>query len=193
MARDLPAGYTTALATNVPQNLAVLVELYWADSVTYLWSGYGDLVYDSKTFLGIGQLGKISKISESSGVQADGVELELVGIPAAMVSTVLSEARQGKSVIIHQALFDSNWENILVVENVFKGFLDVPVINKSVTEAKITCKAENRLIELQRNRVRRYTDQDHKELFPSDPSLEFVAGLQEKDFRWGTKSRIDID
>lgn len=192
MARELPSGYATGLATNPVQNLAVLCELHWADQITYLWTGTRDFVYDSNTYLGIGQLGKISKISESSGVQADGIELELVGIPSAMVSTVLSEARQGKSVKIHQVLFDADWANPIVVENVFKGFLDVPIINKSVTEAKITVKAENRLIELQRNRVRRYTDQDQKELFPGNPSLEFVAALQDKDLRWGTTERGDF-
>ena len=188
MARSLPAGYNAALTTN-PIRIGVLVDIHWANTVTYVWSGYGDMVYEGNTYLGVGQLGSISTVSESGSIQADGIEIGLTGIPASMVSTVLTEARQGKTVSIHQALFDEDWALIDVYENVFKGILDVPVINKSAKNASIVVKAENRLIELQKTRVRRYTDQDQKDMYPNDPGLEFVAGLQDVEIRWGLDER----
>jgi hypothetical protein len=52
----------------------------------------------------------------------------------------------------------------------------------------LTITAESRLIDMNRARERRFTDADQQQLYPGDLGLQYVAGLQDKEFPWG---RVD--
>ena len=99
---------------------------------------------------------------ETGNIEANGITLSLSGIQTALISATLNDARQGKEVSCHLALFDSSDTLIDVADDVFKGFLDVPTISKGRPNSSISITAENRLIELQKSRERRYTDQDQQ-------------------------------
>jgi hypothetical protein len=71
---------------------------------------------------------------------------------------------------------------------VFSGFMDTMVINDGGETATIQVTVENRLIEFERTRVRRYTAEDQKIDFPTDKGLEFVAEMEEKEIVWGRAS-----
>jgi len=49
----------------------------------------------------------------------------------------------------------------------------------------IELKVENKLIDLERARVRRYTSGYQKSKFPNDKGLDFVEDLQDKEIVWG--------
>jgi hypothetical protein len=68
---------------------------------------------------------------------------------------------------------------------VFSGFMDTMVINDSAATAAIQIAVENRLIEFERTRIRRYTAEDQKIDYPNDKGLEFVAEMAEKEIVWG--------
>jgi hypothetical protein len=68
---------------------------------------------------------------------------------------------------------------------IFSGFMDTMVINDSSETATIQVAVENRLIEFERTRVRRYTAEDQKIDYPNDKGLEFVAEMAEKEIVWG--------
>ena len=68
---------------------------------------------------------------------------------------------------------------------VFSGFMDTMVINDGAETATIQVTVENRLIEFERTRGRRYTAEDQKIDYPNDKGLEFVAEMQEKEIVWG--------
>lgn len=184
MARDVSASFITAAEDDVIYP-ALLVDIELESSTLYLWTGVGDLVYNSNTYLGAGELAGVSDITETDATQANGIELSLAGIPTSLVSAMLQDTRQGKQVACHLALFDSSATLIDVADDVFKGFLDVPTINKGSPTSSITITAENRLIELKKSRERRYTDQDQQELFAGDVGLEYVVSLQDKEIKWG--------
>jgi len=59
------------------------------------------------------------------------------------------------------------------------------VINDGSETATIQVTVENRLIEFERTRVRRYTAEDQKIDYPNDKGLEFVAEMAEKEIVWG--------
>ena len=184
MARNVSASFSGA-ADDAVIYPALLVDISLADSTIYLWTGYGDFVYNSNTYQGVGHLGGVSEVTETTNVEANGITLTLTGIPSSLIATALNDARQGKTVSCHLALFDSSETLVDVADDVFKGFLDVPTINKGSPNSSISITAENRLIELQKSRERRYTDQDQRDLFPGDVGLEFVAGLQDVEIKWG--------
>ena len=44
---------------------------------------------------------------------------------------------------------------------------------------------ENKLIDLKRSKVRRYTSEDQEQEYPSDLGLDFVPSLQDMELIWG--------
>jgi hypothetical protein len=69
----------------------------------------------------------------------------------------------------------------------FSGRLDVPVIDEAGDTATISISYESRLADLDRPRIRRYTDQDQRAEYPNDGGLRYIAGLQDKQVTWGAK------
>ena len=64
--------------------------------------------------------------------------------------------------------------------------MDVMTIEDAGDTANISLSAESRLIDLERARVRRYTNNDQQNQFAGDTSLRFVADLQDKEIAWGS-------
>lgn len=79
MSRNLDGSLSAALSNKVIAPV-ILAALTLNSGVLYIWSGVGNLVYAGNTYLGVGMLGKISPISEGSGVTADGMSITLSGI-----------------------------------------------------------------------------------------------------------------
>lgn len=67
-----------------------------SESFLRLWSGLGDISWNSTTWTGAGQLLSISPLEESAEVKAVGFNVELSGLPQSILSTALANVRQGK-------------------------------------------------------------------------------------------------
>lgn len=68
----------------------------------------------------------------------------------------------------------------------FEGTMDRMVLTDRGDEASVAIFCESRLISLENNNVRRYTPEDQKIDYPNDLGLDFVAGLQNAEIRWGS-------
>lgn len=68
---------------------------------------------------------------------------------------------------------------------VFAGRMDTMRLQDTGETTTVTVSCESRLIDLERARERRYTDEDQKELYPDDRGFEYVADLQDKEVLWG--------
>lgn len=79
MSRNLDTSLAAALSKSLIQPV-ILAMLTLTSGPIYVWSGVGNLVFGGNTYLGVGQLGRISAISEGSGVSAEGMSLTLGGI-----------------------------------------------------------------------------------------------------------------
>ena len=58
-------------------------------------------------------------------------------------------------------------------------------INEGTDTSTITVKVESKLLELERQRVLRYTSAIQKSLYSGDKGFDFVDQLQDKKFIWG--------
>lgn len=158
-----------------------------------VWTGVGDYVLDGHTFTGIGTLGGVEPIKETKKVSANGISLTLSGIPEAVVSMVLSERYRGRPVTLWLALFSPTDGSLIASPTIlFGGLCDTMALSDSGDTSTLTITCESRLIDLQRTRIRRYTDEDQKAAFPGDRGLEFVAGLQNKEVLWGTQASTGL-
>jgi len=182
MSRDLTTAVENIVDSAEVQPF-LLFEGEFASGYIRAWSGYGDLSWDSKTWVGTGTLLSISNVQETSDGSAQGVTATLSGIPASLVSLALSDVRQGDSGKVWIGFLDSG----VVADPVllFEGRLDVPVINESGETASISISYESRLIDLQRQREHLYTNEDQQGLFAGDLGCQFVPSIQEITLNWG--------
>jgi hypothetical protein len=150
-----------------------------------LWTGVGSLSWDSQTWTGGGHLLKISPIKESSGVQAIGWEITLSGMPTDKVSLAMQNGRQGYAGSLWMGCLDATGAVIADPYLLASGFFEAFVISDDGDSCIITAKYEGRLIDLERPREWRYTDEHQQRFYPGDKGFEYVQRLQDGQFLMG--------
>ena len=165
--------------------LIVLVTCAFDSGDLNLWNGIGTLTVGSVDYVGAGTLLNIGEIAESSELQANGITVTLSGITDPLLAKARDEDYQGRELTVKLGAMDAANAVITSPVTVFSGFMDTMVINDSSETATIQVNVENRLIEFERTRIRRFTAEDQKIDYPSDKGLEFVAEMAEKEIVWG--------
>jgi hypothetical protein len=161
----------------------------------YLWTGYGTLTYNGVGYLGLGTLGTISPVQETTDLAARGITMQLSGVPTAMVYDALTEDYQGRACSIMFGALSTTAGLVASPITIFSGRMDVMQISDDGQSSQITMTAENKLIDFKRTREVRYTNEDQQTLFPTyasitlpDLGLEFVNAIQEKTIYWGNQN-----
>jgi hypothetical protein len=170
----------------------ILVEAEFDSSPLYLWNGIGSLTYSSKQYVGAGNLLSISSVSENVELRASGITVQLSGISDPLLDKAKTEDYQGRELLVKLGGFDSNDNVISSPTVIFSGFMDTMTITEGGETGTIAVTVENRLIEFEKTRVRRYTDNDQRIEYPSDDGLEYVSQIQEKAIVWGDKDANPI-
>jgi hypothetical protein len=187
MSRTLTSGMQTASEASLVRPF-FLIDLEFTSGSVYLWTGHGDLSWNSNTYIGAGDIMELSAFDETTDLGAAGASVTLTGIKSSLVTKARDENYQGRPIHIRLGAFDSTASIITDPVIVFTGFMDIMTINEAAEVSTIQVSAENRLIQIERRNERRYTDNDHKIDFPNDKGFEFVATIQEKEIVWGRKS-----
>ena len=179
-------------------------------NVLRLWTGVGTLVLNDFTqWFGTGNLLGISSVEETAEMAVKGATLTLSGVPSEVLSLALSQPYQGRvcnlyfgtlsesGAITQQDgayVLQQDGSKILVqtgdagFNNIFSGYMDQMNIEDSAETCTIELKVENKLIDLERARVARYTSGYQKSVYPNDKGLDFVESLQDKKISWGRSS-----
>lgn len=180
------------------------------DRVLRLWTGFGTLVYNGQDYYGTGNLLDISSVEESTEIGAKGATLTLSGVPSEVISLALTEAYQGRTCNIHFGLIQKGslelessqevlqdyikledggkitLERVIVdLTQLFTGYMDQMSIDEGPDTSTVQLKVENKLIDLERARVGRFTSQHQKSIYPEDKGLDFVESLQDTTLNWG--------
>lgn len=184
MSRTLSSGVQSAIVAAEVQPV-ILFEAEFASGWLRIWSGFGDLSWSSETWTGAGTLFSVSSVEETADTSAKGITVTLSGIPADMISLVLSDIRQGKSGKVYLGFLNSSGAIISDPVLAFEGRLDIPALQEEAESATISISYESRLIDLQRTRESRYTNEDQQRAYPGDVAFEFVPNLQEIQINWG--------
>jgi hypothetical protein len=162
--------------------------LAWLDFVSgtkRLWSGIGNLIWDGQTWEGTGDFGRVSSIEETIELRAAGMALQLSGVDTDDLTEVIAEPIQGRRAKVYIGFRDANFQLVSDPIVIFDGRMDTIEIVDGGSTATITMNVENRLRDLDRARVRRYTDACQQSRYPGDKGLEYVPSLQEIDIPWG--------
>ena len=158
------------------------------DRNLYLWSGFGDLTFNGKNYLGVGNLLSISAVDESTDLTATGASIVLSGIQSPLLAIARDEDYQGRPITIYLGALDDTGDLIASPTVLFSGFMDVMTIAETGETSTISVTAENKLIAFDRSYVRRYTAEDQKIDYPNDMGFEFVAKIADQEIIWGRAS-----
>lgn len=184
--RGLVAGFQTATeAASI--NLILMAQFEFPSGDVNVWTGYGNLVYAGDTYVGVGDLGNVGTVEEALEVAAKSMIFSLSGIPSALIALALTDNYQGRPARLFIGALDSSGAIIADPYEVFSGRMDVIEVQDGGDTATFNLTAESRLIDLNRSRERRYTDEDQRIDYPTDEGLKFIAGLQDKTLYWGQK------
>ena len=208
MSRDLSTATIDSLSDDVVYPFFA-VELQFDDNTIRMWTGQGTLVLqDATQWVGLGQLLDISSIEETSEMAVKGATISLSGIPSNLLSLALSEPYQGRVAKIYFGTLSRG--NILLesgsyillqdgsrievetgergFNELFSGYMDQMNIEEGGDTSTIQLAVENKLIDLERARVARYTSGYQKSVYPLDLGMDFIEDLQDKKIPWGRKA-----
>jgi hypothetical protein len=189
MSRTITPAVLAELAAGVVRP-AIFVESQFPSGYLRLWSGLGEITWGGRTWAGAGTLLNVGAIEETTDVVATGTTVTLSGIPTDLVSLCISDARQGLPGQIYLGFLTAAGAVIAEPVMAFAGRLDVPTIMDGADRCEIQITYESRLIDLNRAREWRYTHESQQQISPGDRGFEYVAGLQEREIRWGLGQSI---
>jgi hypothetical protein len=206
MSRDLDPSTIKAISQEVVRPFFAVELKFDGDETLRMWTGQGTLVLDDGTqWIGAGNLLDISSIEETAEMAVKGATITLSGVPSEVLSLALSEPYQGRVCNIYFGTFSSGsllkeTGNYILLQDgsrinvetgekgfnqLFSGYMDQMNIDDSAETSTIELKVENRLIDLERARVARYTKYYQKSVYPNDDGLNFVEDLQNRKVPWG--------
>ena len=184
MTRNASPEFLNALTEELVRP-CIFFEGVFASGTVRLWSGIGEIEWNSQTWLGAGVLMGVGSVEETTEVIANGTSVSLSGVPLDLVQVAIEEARQGLPGRVWVGLLTDDWQIIASPTLVFSGRLDVPQISDGADSCTVTISYESRLLDLTVAREWRYTDQSQKTLYPTDRGFEFVTSIQDKEITWG--------
>ena len=208
MTRSLPTTITDALDDSVVYPFFGVELNFDGDNVLRLWTGVGTLTLEGVAWTGAGTLLNVSSFEETTERAAKGATLSLTGIPSEVVSLALSTPYQGRTCKIYFGMFakgslQKESTNFILLEDgsrieledratglteIFAGYMDQMDIEELPETSTIHLKVENKLVDLERARVARYSSSYQKSIYPTDFGLDLVESIQDKEIVWGRDS-----
>jgi hypothetical protein len=183
MTRDV---HTNALAAAASEAVTAvtLVELQFGAGTLYANNSPVNIPYGGNTYLGVGKLGAIAEIEESTDTAASTMTLSLVGIDTTLVSAALNEDYKNREAIISTAFLNAQDAVLGAPAVVFRGRMDSMALEIGDV-ANISLSIVNRLSDWERTRNGRYTNEEQQSNYPGDKGLEFMVQAVEKELFWG--------
>lgn len=169
---------------------AGFVVLEFDSDPVYVWTGTRSLTATlpteaEHTYLGIGALGSIDGISETSNRSVNGVKLQMAGIGNDLLANALGQDYQGRVAKIWLAYLDSDEVIIADPLLLFAGQMDVMSLVDGDKVGAIEVQCESRDALLNRSSESLFTDEEQQRVYPGDLGLEFVLPLQGTTLAWG--------
>lgn len=157
---------------------------YTGENAVYVWTGLGTTTIDSKNYTGVGELIQISLVNETGEIAAKGASITLSGIPNdsdLSLGLALTEPYQGR---IGKLYFGVMGTKTAYTE-IFTGYMDEMNISEGPESSTIELTLENKLLDLERPRIARYSSQYQRSKYPTDGSLDYVENMMTKTVAWG--------
>lgn len=177
LTRDIDPDTITAFAQPAFYHV-VLVWLDWPETAVRVHSGVGDIVWDGRTWTGIGHFGEINIPEEIEGLASQSADLRLIGAPDEL-DAYLDAPIRNRDAAIYFGATTKPGGNVLIGNpfEVFVGYMDAlrEVVEISASEMRRDVVLQVANGPSQRSYVETFhTDEDQKRRFPTDTAGRFV-------------------
>lgn len=170
------------------QQPAVFIELTFASSTLYLWTGSGSKSWNGHTWLGAGAMLGFSLIEDASNTEARNLTVTLSGIDTTALPDCLSDIRLGLPVAVYLAGLDGSGAVIADPIAAWAGRMDQPDASVGPDTFTIALNCETRTVDLNTPVDRRYTNEDQQMDWAGDLVFQFVNSIQEMTLFFGGQS-----
>lgn len=188
MARALTAGLLAALQSS---NLSpiVLLEAVFSTLTLRLWNGSGDLSWSGVVWSGNGWFRGWEGGTESDEISETSIDVSLSGLPAEMVSLILTGSKHGATGKLYLGALDSSSQLIADPYLLFQGELDTPELDEGVADAEISLRYSTAFSNNDRAKEYRYDPETQRIFYPDDRGFEYITSTLEWDGSWGIKKK----
>jgi hypothetical protein len=180
--------FTSQLITALKADHARVAFLFYADFASgpvYLASTPYDISYNGNTYVGAGGIGAFSTLQETSDFQVINMDFELRGIPVDYVAIAASDRYQNRRCILYLTLLDAAFQIIPDPGIVFRGRMNTMNTVEDPPFATVKLRAESRMSDWERPRIRRFTLEDHQSQYPGDRFFEYIPKMVDIPIDWG--------
>jgi hypothetical protein len=185
VSRDI--GGTNETQAQSPYVHVVLLAQLEFDTPVYVHSGYGEIVYNSNTYLGVGDFGSMSQAKESEVVSPNSIVLGLSGVDSGLIAEALDSGAYGDRVTIYQGYRQDDGTLHANPWVLWQGFLEYATVNQGGDNTiALTCQSD--LAVLNETDNSRYSDEDQVERYAGDRLFEYVVAMKNVKLQWGGRS-----
>lgn len=184
MSRTLPEALATEFQ-GVELKPFYAVELLFDSGDIRFWTGYDQITANGNVWDGSGLVMGISGTSEPSDLSANGMTITFSGLDSSIVAIMLGENYRGRIAKVYLGALGADNQPVSDIYQIFAGRMDVMTLQEGGNVATISISIENVLIDLERPRPIRLTNEDQLNRYSGDNSLSGVALLQDRQISWG--------
>ena len=187
-------GIDTAISNRLgadEQTMFFAVKAEFDTDDILVWTGNDDLVINSETYTGAGDLLGITDIEDTLEIKSTNCSFTLSGMDETVLNLALSEDIQNRKIFLFMGYL-SGGGNVSAGEiTLFSGRMTNLSINDDPDGMTIIINAENRLVDLNRPCNLRYTLASQQIINSTDTGFKYVMALQDKQIDWGRPSNDD--
>jgi len=181
--RDIDAGLKTA-AQSTEFNYFVAVDLAFSSGTVYAHNSIGTITFGGNDYLGVGGLGSIGAMNESSELVDQPISLVLSGISTEIIEAVKVDDVYGRDANIYIGVLNQDGELIGTPTNWVAGYMDTTSVIIG-DENKVFIKVQTTAAKLRRKNNSRWTLESHQHVYPGDRFFEFLPYVILAQPTWG--------
>lgn len=187
MSRTIAAANITQIDTGQVYMVA-LVKLEF-DTPAYLHSGIGTIVYDSNSYIGVGQLGGITGVEESEDLAPAPFKLSISGIDSTFLAEGLDSGNYGDVVTVYRGYRQDDGTLVADPWVATRGKVEYQQVVRG-NQNSVSITVQHDLSLLDETAGDRWSHEDQLAKYPLDQGLEYVHENEGIKLLWGGTERV---
>jgi len=190
MSRTLAAA-TEAHAEGTHIHPVLLARIDFTTPV-YAHTGLGIINFESNDYLGIGNLGGLSGLSETENLVPSPVTMTLTGLDSNIFTESMNAANYGDKVFLYIGYRNDDGTLVGTPWNFYKGRVEHGSGVRG-SDNSVSIIVQHVLAILNKKIGTRYTDESQQKKSSGDLGLQFVAQMKDLKLTWGHRDPATID
>jgi len=164
----------------------VLTKIEFDSETLAFNSSFAEFEWNGTTFVGLGNLGNVSNITENTKLDPADYVITITGVDNSVLVAAFDPNYLNRPATCWVAALDHDMKIIGEPILYFKGLVD-SIDGAYGNEASVAINVTDRMSEWSRARISRYTNQEQQAKYPGDKGLEYVSEISTKKVTWPAK------